>query len=114
MRTHANTHVHTHAHTHTHTHTKKVSNKESHKESINRWIQDYLVRVDPPDVEAAEQGEEQAREEGHGQCQQQADHPVHPHPAHLEQGVAPEPHLVRAAGRQRLGDHVLKRHLGGE
>lgn len=64
-----------------------------------------------PDVEAAEDGEENTRDYWHGNGQKHRDYPVDPNPWHLKQGVTPDPHSVPTAHRRRLGNHILKRHL---
>lgn len=49
-----------------------------------------------PDVDAAEQAEEQAEEERHGHGQQRGQHAVKEELDQLEGGVAPYPHPVEA------------------
>lgn len=50
-----------------------------------------------PDVEAAEDGKEEAGDNGYGNGQKHRDDPVDPNPRHLEQGVAPDPNSVPTA-----------------
>lgn len=62
-------------------------------------------------MEAVEDGEQQSRQNWHGNGQEDWSYPVNPDPAHLKQGMAPDPHSVSTADWHRLGYHILKRHL---
>lgn len=50
-----------------------------------------------PDVKAAEDGEEEARDNRHRNGQKRCDYPVDPNSRHLKQGIAPDPHSVPTA-----------------
>lgn len=77
-----------------------------------RWAQIVLWASGlSPDVEAAEDGEEEPGDDGHWNSQEHRHDPVDPDPAHLKQGVAPDPHPVPATHWHRLSNHVLERHL---
>lgn len=74
----------------------------------------FLPKLNVPDVEAAEEGEQETRENWQGNGQKHCHYPVDPNPAHLEQGVAPDPHSVTTANRHWLSNYILKRHLWQE
>lgn len=62
-------------------------------------------------MEAAEDGEQEARDNWQWKSQEHRDYPVAPHPADFKESVTPYPHSVAAAHRHRLSYHILKRHL---
>lgn len=70
-----------------------------------------MLKKTPPDVEAAEDGEQEARDDRQRNSKEHRDYPVAPDPADFEESVTPYPHSVAAAHRHWLSDHVLKRHL---
>lgn len=64
-----------------------------------------------PDVDAAQQSEEQPQCEGHGNSQQGGQQPVEEELDQLEGGVAPDPNSVEAVGGAGLANHIFKTHL---
>ena len=66
------------------------------------------VTPDLPDVEAAEHSKEDPCCQCNRHCQEEGDEAVDPQPGHLEQGVTPQPHFIKAPHRGRLGNHLLK------
>lgn len=70
-------------------------------------------RVSLPDVDAAEDPEEQPEDEGHGHCQQRGQQAVKEKLDQLEHGVASYPHSVEAVRGDGLRDDVFKTDLSG-
>lgn len=62
-------------------------------------------------MKAAEHGEEEpcCQRDGHGQ--EEGDEAVAPQSGHLEQGVTPHPHFIKAPHRGRLCNHILESDL---
>lgn len=71
----------------------------------------HYTTINTPDVEAAENGKQESRDDGHGDGQQHCDYPIDPYPGHLKQSIAPDPHSVPAAHWHRLSYHIFKSHL---
>lgn len=75
--------------------------------NVNVSSEDLLI----PDVNKAEDGEENPSEEGHWNCQQSCNDTVKPDPGDLEKSVTPDPHPIPAAHRHWLSYHILKTNL---
>lgn len=63
---------------------------------------------------AAEDGENQAGQQGHGDREQRRQDPVKHELYELKKSMAADPHRVQAVHRAGFGDHFLKVYLEGE